>query len=142
PHGRRWLLYGTRGQAEVVEVPELAVVRDDRAFQRGIEDVEDFIVAGTRFVVPEADLRHFIGDARRRSDPKSPAGEMIQHADLFDQLPGGMIGRYHAKRSQPQSRGARSDAGNEQVRSRRIGCAEMVLAEEDALEARRLGARP
>src|SRR5262245_50469602 len=67
---------------------------------------------------------------------------MVQHADLFDQLPGGVIGRHHAERSQPQFPGPRRHVGDEQVGRRRIGCAEMVLAEEDAFEARRLGARP
>jgi hypothetical protein len=107
PDGRRWLLHGARGQAEIVEVPELAVVRDDGALQRGIEDVENLVVAGARLVGPRPTFSISLGIPGRRSDLEPAAGEMVEHADLFDQLPRRVIGRHHAQRSQPQSLGPR-----------------------------------
>src|SRR5579871_3738406 len=118
------------------------MVRDHRVLERGIEDVEDLVVAGACLVVAKTDLRHFIGDAGRRSDLEPAAGQVVQHADLLDQLPRRVIGRDHAERSESQRFGPCRDAGNQEVRRRRIGRAEMVLAEKDAFEAGRLGARP
>ena len=63
----------------------------------------DFVVARARLVGAEADLRHFVGDAGRRSDLEPAAGEMVQHADLLDQLPRRVIGRHHAERAQPKA---------------------------------------
>ena len=117
-------------------------MRDDGALERGIEDVERLVVARPRLVMTEPDLCHLVGNARRGSDLEPAAGKVVEHADLFDQLPGCMIGRYHAERPQAQLSGSRRDVGDQEVGRRRIGRAEVMLAEKNAFEARRLGAGP
>src|SRR5262249_6077350 len=70
------------------------------------------------------------------------AGEMVEHADLFDQPPRRVVGRYHSQCPQTKRPGSQRNVGDQKVRRGRIGHAEMMLAEEDALEPRRLGAGP
>jgi len=142
PCRRVRLLDGTRNHAQIVEIPELAVMRDDRFGQRLVHDGDGLVVAGARLVDAEPDLGHLLRDAGRGADLQPPAGEVIEHADLLDQLPGRMIGRHHAHDAEPDAFGPQRDAGNQEVGRRRIGGAEVMLAEEDAVEAGGLRARP
>ena len=142
PFRRVRLLNRARDQAQIVEIPELAVMRDRRLGQRLVDDGDRLVVAGARLVDAKPDLRHLLRDAGRGADLQPPAGEVIEHADLLDQLPGRMIGRHHAHDAEPDAFGPQRDAGNQEVGRRRIAGAEVMLAEEDAVEAGGLRARP
>jgi hypothetical protein len=67
---------------------------------------------------------------------------MIKHADLFDQLPRRMIGGHDAQHAEPDVFGAQRNVRNQQIRRRRIAGAEMMLAEENALETGWFGTGP
>jgi hypothetical protein len=110
--------------------------------QSGIENRDDLVVALARFghghIQPGELLRH----ADRGTDLQAAAGQVIEHADFLD-YPGGMvIGQHHAHDAKAQRLRSRGERSDQQIWRGRIGAAKMVFAEKDALEAKRLVARP
>jgi hypothetical protein len=63
-------------------------MRDHRLGQRSVEDLHRLVVAGTRLVDAQPDLRHLLRDTRRGADLQSAPREVVEHADLLDKLPG------------------------------------------------------
>src|SRR6185369_10377786 len=122
--------------------PELAVMRNDRVRERGVENFERFVEALAGLFVAEADEPQLVGNAGRGSDLEPPAGEVIEHADLLDHAPRIVIGQDHAQGAEPQALRARRHVGDDQIGRRAVAASEMMLAEEDALEAERLGPLP
>jgi len=107
-----------------------------------MHDRDRLVEAGTSLVHADADLRQFLRNAGRGADLQPAAGEMVEHADLFDQLPRRVVGRHHAKDAEPHRLGAERDVGDQEVGGGRVASAEMMFGEENAFEAGRFGAGP
>ena len=129
-------------QAQIGELPVLAVMRGHRLRQRRIHDLDRFIVAFARFGDAQPDLRHLLRNAGGGADFQPALSQVIQHADFLDHLPRLMIGEHEPHHAQPDRAGQQRNLGDQQVGARAVGEAEMVLAEEDALVAEGFGARP
>ena len=109
PFRRVRLLNGRGARRRLSKFQIFAVMRDDRLCQRLVDDLNRLIVAGARLVHAEPDLRHFLRNPRGGPDLEAAAGQMVQHADLFDQLPWRMIGQHHAQNAKPDFFGAQRD---------------------------------
>ena len=88
PFRRKRTLQRARHQPQIGELPILAAMGDHRFGQRRVEDFDRFIVAFARLGHAHADLRHLLRNAGGGADLQPAQGEVIQHADLLDQLPG------------------------------------------------------
>ena len=72
-------------------MPVLAVTRDHRFRQEGVEDVARLVVAFARLLDAHADPRHFLRDTGGGADLEPALRQMVEHADFLDDLPRLMI---------------------------------------------------
>src|SRR6185437_9977060 len=142
PARRRRKLQRPGRDAQRGEIPILAVMRHHRIGEYLVENLDRLGVAGVRLLDRQPDLRHLLRNAARRADLEPAAGELVQHADLLADAPGLPIGQHDAHDAEPQPVRYRREMGDEQVRRRAEAETEMMLAEENALEAEFLGAAP
>jgi hypothetical protein len=68
-------------------MPVLAMMRDNRFGQKGVEDVARLVVAFARLLDAHADPRHFLRDSRGGADLEPALRQMVEHADFLDDLP-------------------------------------------------------
>ena len=101
PLGRRGLLQGPRHDAQVVEVPVAAVVRDHRLGEPGVEDRQGLVEALPVLFRRHADLDQLLRHAAGAADLQPPAGEMVEHADLLQHAPGLVERQHHAHGAEP-----------------------------------------
>src|SRR5512139_1548690 len=86
PEGGMGLLGRGEFERHAIEGEEVPAMREDIAFERGEEDFEGFFEASlgaAGAVAPEVVFDG--GDAAADTDLEPPVGELVEHADLFDE---------------------------------------------------------
>ena len=120
----------------------LAAERNHFAAQQRVKNFHRLFVALARFLHAHADLGDLLRNSHRRADLDPAVGEMIEHGNFFKNPPRRVVRHHHAHDAETQRFGAAGDRRDQKIGRRAVGVAEMVLAEKDALETQRLGARP
>lgn len=134
---RHRLLRGARHDAKFVDTPEPAVMGHRRIEKGDVENLGCFGKACIRFLDAEADARRFLWDATGRAYIEPPTSQLVEHANLFHNPPGLIVGKHNAHDAETKRPRHGCDMCNEQTLGRTEAEPEMVFVEEDALEARK-----
>ena len=118
------------------------MVAENRLCQRGIQKIQHLVIAFPRFGGFQPAPGYLLRDPGGATDLQSASGQMIEHANLFDNPPRLVKRQHHTHGSKAQPLGSLGKRRDHQIGRWAVGVREMVFGKKYTLKAKRFGAFP